>query len=1112
MIWRKRVQAMFSLGLLLFVHSAFSSPLEPTEKPKLSPTSLATLDRLATFSTLQAPSWRYHLGDLPHGEDPALNDSGWQTVTSPATLPEDAMWFRTSIEIPKTLNGYDLTGVAISFVFHVDANGPIPQIIYFNGRRVAMGSDLEPIMLFDHAHPGDKVLVAVKLLHTEDQKKFQGSEEPIEFAANRPNPEDFRAEAVSAAYLLPALESDPAADLQKLETSVHTIRLSALKSGDQSAFDDSLRQAQSEIIALKPILQQANIHLTGNSHIDAAWLWPWTETVEVVRQTFGTALQLMNEYPKYTYSASAAAYYEWLEDKYPTEFDQIKQRIKEGRWEAVGGMWVEPDLNMPDGESQVRQLLIGKRYFEKNFGVDVRIGWNPDSFGYNWQLPQIYKRSGVDYFVTQKMAWNDTNPLPLKLFWWQAPDGSRVLTYFPHDYVNQIEPVRIASDFARAAELNPGTREMMHLYGIGDHGGGPTRAMLDAGDRWANPDKAYAQLNFGVASTFFSSIEKKLDTSHAPLWNYETLAAGNTTLPQPPPGKMSLPVWNDELYLEFHRGVFTTQADHKRSMRVAEERMLDAEKWSAIAWLSGTPYPTEQLNEAWKKVLFNQFHDLAAGSGISPIYKDAQDDYRMVRSTAVSATQNALNTISSYIDTQGAAKDVPLLVFNPLAWPRTDLVSFNVQMPVDTPAIEIVDQAGNVLDADVSYKNPWTHSFHVDVIAPDVPSMGYEVIYAHPVAPLNNQLTAPGFKVSSDGMTIENQFLRLTVDPKDGCITSLVNKQNNFEAIAAGGCGNLLQAFKDTPKQYDAWNIDADFDKVFTDLKMVDSVKLIESDQLRAVIRVSRHWQSSKFVQDITLYNGLPRVVVSNDIDWHERHILLKAAFPLAASSPRATFEIPYGSIERPTTRNNSVEQAKFEVPALRWADLGDRNDGFSLINESKYGYDAKGNLLRLSLLRSPTWPDPEADQGHHHFSYALYPHAGDWKQALTVRQGYDFNYHLAAMQVAAHGGALPVHFSFLKTGSDNIVVTAMKKTEDGDGLLVRFFEWAGKGADVTLTLPPGVISATLANLMEKPEGTALAVSDGTRVSVPVTPFEIQTVIVRYPAPSQKFLAGIGRQ
>ncbi len=760
----KRVQMLFWLAVLPFSLSAANAQNAAPEPPGLSSQSKTVLNTLAAFSTLPPPAWRYHLGDLPHGEDPALNDSSWQAVSSPATLPEDAMWFRASIEIPKTLHGYDISGAEVSFRFRVDANGPVPQIVYFNGRRVALGTDLEPITLFDHAHPGDKVLVAVKLLHTEDQKRFRGSEESIQFAANRPNPEDFRAEAVSAAFLLPAVESDPAGSLQKLQAAIHTVNLSALDSGNQAGFDDSLRQAQSQIMALRPVLQRANIHLTGNSHIDAAWLWPWTETVEVVRQTFGTALQLMNEYPKYTYSASAAAYYDWMQQKYPSEFEQIQQRVKEGRWEVLGGMWVEPDLNMPDGESQVRQLLIGKRYFEKNFGVDVRIGWNPDSFGYNWQLPQIYKRSGVDYFVTQKMTWNDTNQLPLKLFWWQSPDGSRVLTYFPHGYSNSIEPIDMASAFAGASELNPGTREMMHLYGVGDHGGGPTRAMLDAGDRWTEPDKAFAQLNFGVASTFFSAVEDKLDTAQSPVWNYETMAAGNTKLPQPPAGELSLPVWNDELYLEFHRGVFTTQAKHKRSMREAEEQMLDAEKWSSIAWLSGAKYPGEQLNEAWKKVLFNQFHDLAAGSGIAPIYKDAQKDYQMVRFTSGAATHGALDDIASYIDTQTAGKEVPVVVFNPLAWVRTDPVSFTVQMPVETSAIEIVDRAGKVLNAEASVENPAIHTFRVNMLAPDVPSLGYEVVYAKPAdgqaARANaGRTSASGLSVSSDGMTLENEFL-----------------------------------------------------------------------------------------------------------------------------------------------------------------------------------------------------------------------------------------------------------------------------------------------------------------------------------------------------------------
>ncbi|MGH9563371.1 MAG: alpha-mannosidase, partial [Terracidiphilus sp.] len=333
------------------------------------------------------------------------------------------------------------------------------------------------------------------------------------------------------------------------------------------------------------ILQQANVHLTGNSHIDAAWLWPRSETIDVVRRTFSTALQLMWEYPSYTYTQSAAAYNEWMADKYPDLNAEIKRRIKEGRWEIVGGMWVEPDLNMPDGESLVRQLLVGKRWYKQNYGVDVRIGWNPESFGYTWQLPQIYKKSGIDYFVTQKMTWNDTNQLPFKLFWWQSPDGSRVLTYFPHDYGNtNLSPVRLSDDLAIARKRSPGLDELLDLYGVSDHGGGPTRAMLDEGFHWAAPPAASIAANggepvtpkyqFSTAQNFFSTVEKQI-APESRTWNYQSIAKGYEP-PTGEPGKVAIPTWDSELYLEFHRGVYTTQANHKKNMRDSEEEVLNA--------------------------------------------------------------------------------------------------------------------------------------------------------------------------------------------------------------------------------------------------------------------------------------------------------------------------------------------------------------------------------------------------------------------------------------------------------------------------------------------------------------------------------------------------------
>ena len=1089
--------AGISFGIILAGTSAKAQLFEATHAAPISPEGNKTLKRLDSLQNLPSGPWRYHSGDIAHGESPSLDDSAWQSVGPKTTGSKDAVWYRQTIEIPKTLDGYDLTGTQVNFRFRADANGPMPEILYFNGRRVAMGDDLEQVQLFSDAKPGDKILVAVKLLQTVDVKHFDGVDLNITFSANRPNPEDLRQEFVSASILLPSLAAGSDADQKILTAAISQVDVTALDHADQAKFDASLRQAQATLAALRPLLQTATMHLTGNSHIDAAWLWPVTETVDTVKRTFGTAVQLLSEYPTYTYTQSAAVYSQWMADKYPELNSQIKQRVQENRWELVGGMWLEPDLNMPDGESLVRQLLIGQDTFNKLYGKTTRIGWNPDSFGYNWQLPQIYKRSGVDYFVTQKMHWNDTNQLPLKLFWWESPDGSKVLTYFPHDYANDnLNPTRLSKDLASARKFSPGMNDMMDLYGVGDHGGGPTRTMLDEGLHWMEPDKVFPHEEFGPAQEYFTKVEAEVNPT-SPTWNYTTLAKGDTSLPSPGAGQISIPTWKDELYFEYHRGVFTTQADHKRSMRDSEEWLLDSEKYASLAWLDGQKYPADEITDAWKFVLFNQFHDLAAGSGIGIIYKEAQKEYQQVKWAADEVSDKSLSTLAARVDTHTNA-GVPIIVFNSLAWQRSGVAEVSVQLPSTAKdGVTLLDDKDHVVPSQVLSSNSKTNTYQLLFHLKETPSMGYVVLHA--VA--GKREFASDLKVS--GTTIENANLRVTVDPQTGCITSLFDKKSSFESIATGGCGNELQAFKDTPKDYDAWNIDpGTLDAPPTLLHMVDSVKLVEQGPLRSVIRVARSWQSSKFAQDIILYNDADHIVVTNDIDWHETHVLLKASFPLAASSEKATYEIPYGTIDRPTTRNNSFEKAKFEVPALRWADLGNGQHGFSVLNNSKYGYDAVGNLLRLTLLRSPVWPDPDADREHHHFSYALYPHTGDWKQALSVRHGYEFNYGLKAMQVESHTGAMKPEHTFASIAESNVVLTAMKKTESGNGLIFRMYEWAGKDGTVAITVPPGATGATLVNLMEKPEGQPIAVT-GDKVTIPVTPYEIQTVRVDYtPEPS----------
>ncbi len=1111
-----RLAAAFACPLFAAaVHAQTHTP--ERGEATFSAQSQKTLETLQTLTSLSAPTdeWRIHTGDIPHGEATTLDDSSWQQIKTPYTGGKDTIWLRHKVTIPKAVHGYDISGSRVWFQFRADANGPIPQIIYFNGRRVALGDDLEPIVLFEPAKPGDSVEIAVKLLQTVDDKRLRGVSLRIEPVAPvsgkpaRPSPEDIRIQAITAANILPSLTPSRQDLMPKVEQAVADINLNALSAANQVAFDASLRKAQGVLDTLRPELEKANIILTGNSHIDAAWLWPESETIDVVKRTFSTALQLMNEYPNYTYTQSAAQYNEWMADKYPKLNDQIKERIKEGRWEIVGGMWVEPDLNLPGGESLVRQLLVGQRYFQKEYGVTARIGWNPDSFGYNWQLPQIYKRSGLDYFLTQKMHWNDTNQLPLRLFWWESPDGSKVLTYFPTDYTHDnVSPARIAADFKESAERNPGTADMMDLYGLGDHGGGPTRNMLDQAEHYiaaSTPGNSAEQLavptmRYGTAQHFFSGLETKI-ASDSPEWNYDKIGKGWQAPPAPPAGQISIPTWKDELYFEFHRGVFTTQANHKHNMRLSEAATLDAEKLASLAWLNGVVYPNDIFTDNWRKITFNQFHDLAAGSGIAVIYRDAQKAYNKVFSTDQIIADDSLSNIAAKIDTR-VKGNTPILLFNPLAWQRSETVKLTVQLPEHADGIRLLDDGNKPVVTQVLNHDAATSTFTVLARVDDLPSLGYKLLHAQAHDSSDDAKKLVKVSNKSDAITLENAAIRVSVNKGTGCITSLVDVKSGNETLAPNACGNQLQTFKDTPQEYDAWNIDPGTLDHNTPIDSVDSVSIATEGPLRATVEVKRHWQASTFTERISLDAGADLVEVGNDVDWHETHVLLKAAFPIAAKNEKASYEIPYGAIERTTLRENSYQKAQFEVPALNWADFGDSKLGLSVLNDSKYGYDDESNVLRLTLLRSPASPDPDADRGEQHFRYALYPHAGTWKQAQTMHRGYEFNYPITAMQVASHEGALPKEHSFISVENPNVVLTAVKKAEDSNALIIRMYEWAGQTGDVKLHLPAGATTATVTNLMEKSEGTALTVS-GDTLTAPIKPFQILTLQVNYtPAPA----------
>jgi len=1059
---------MWRIGLCIGIACVSATfPLLP-----LSPSLFAqSMDREAIFKRLEAATalplspWRFKDGDVLKGEAVDLDDSAWALFPVGGEWNTGPAWFRYRVTVPQTIGGYDIRGARLRVRLRIVGENPVHLTVFFNGEKRAEGNDLDPVVLTENARPGDTFVIAVKADVPGGRTWVRAGQLEVEAPPSRPDPRTFLQECQVADGLLKVMRPEDRSRLEShLDAALRRLDLDALERGDQLAFDHSLRQAREALAPIAPLLREFAIRAVGNSHIDLAWLWPWTETVEIVRDTFATVLELMNEFPEFTFAHGSAQTYAWMEEKYPKLFEHIRRRVREGRWEIVGGVWVESDMNLPHGESLVRQFLHGMRYFREKFGVSVRVGWNPDAFGYNWQLPQILKKSGLDFFVTQKLFWNEVTRFPYRLFWWEAPDGSRVLTYFPNHYGNPIEPVPMAKDLADYVATT-GHREYMHLYGVGDHGGGPTRSMLETATRWRSAEVLYPRLFFGTVHEFFERAMAELP-------------------------RLNPPVWRDELYLETHRGTYTSQAETKRNNRQSEILLLNAEKFASLARLFGHPYPQDELDAAWKKVLFNQFHDILPGSSIAAVYRDAARDYAEVRRIGREVLSEAMRELADRIHTKGPG--LPLIVFNPLSWARTDVVEATLVFPDPVSDVEVRDPRGRRLIAEVIARDPEANRVTVRFIAEDVPPLGYAVFRVIPVArrsPVRSSL-------SVTGLTMENEFLRVTVDARSGCLTSLYDKIARREVLDESRCGNLLQAFYDKPAVYDAWNIDATFEEKKWELRQAEEVKVVETGPTRAVIRVVKKFQNSTFIQDLVLYPKIPRLECQMEVDWRERHILLKVAFPVFVRSPKATFEIPFGAIQRPTTRRTPEEQAKFEVPALFWADLSDGAYGVSVLNDSKYGYDVRDNVIRLTLLRSPAYPDPRADEGRHRFTYAIYPHAGDWIQAGTVRRGYELNYPLIPYPTTGHSGSLPPVHSFLRLEPDTVVLTALKKAEDSEAWILRFYEFAGKPAEVRIALPKPPRIAQEVTLTEQGMGP-LTVS-GQEVIVPTKPYEIKTVWIEF--------------
>jgi alpha-mannosidase len=827
--------------------------------------------------------------------------------------------------------------------------------------------------------------------------------------------------------------------------------LSAMLRSDKAEYRRLAQDAAARLTTHDASFLRDTIHLIGNSHIDAAWLWRASETQDVVENTWRTALKLQQKFPGATFAASSAQYYAWLERRAPALLDSLRAAAGRDTWSIVGGWWVEADQNIPSGESLVRQGLYGQRYFQRRFGSRARIAWTPDSFGYPWTMPQIWRGLGLQAFVTQKIRWNDSTEFPHDAYIWEGRDGTRIFSYNPWGYDHNLNGATLAREMRQDNARTDSAHRMMVLYGVGDHGGGPTIEMLERREDLQRLP-AFPALRDDTPEHALQAIRAEHPDS---AW----------------------PVWKDELYLEYHRGTYTSQAWMKRRNRRSEELLAAAEM---LAALDTATYPRATLQHAWQQMLFNQFHDLLPGSGIRPIYIDAMATYDSAANEASEVGTAAFRHLAARLDTRG--EGVALVVFNPASWVRTSYVSVEVDS-----ALRSLGPVGRAVDAARRQTRVVIRGDSLTFLAREVPPLGFKVFW------LRRGIVEPSGMLVGGPTRLENDSLIVEVDTLTGQLTRIFDKRAGREALAAGRRGNVLQLFGDRPANWDAWDIGYTGEEW-----TLDSVSAVRrgGDALEQWIEFDKPWNATHLTQRIVLRRDEPIVEIRTVADWQERRKLLKVAFDWSVRADSATYEIAYGAIGQSTAPRTQGERAKYEHAGHRWADLSDATFGVSLLNDSKYGWDTRGSRMRLSLLRAPIWPDSLADRGRQEFRYAVYPHRGDWRAATTVRRGVELNQALIAGTERSHPGAAGHSWSFANVDAVNVYITALKRAEDSRARVLRLVEWHGRPTVTTLRFARPVSRVRLANLLEDPAATVPLAAGGRAVTVRLKPWEIVTLLV----------------
>lgn len=971
-------------------------------------------------------------------------------------------WFKCSVVVPE-----DFAGKTIALNFHTFTEGwdaTNPQfILYVNGEHI-QGLDInhtESILTHNavagtkydidlHAYAGmladKKATLHGKLvvIDTDCRDLYWNLKVPLDVCKE--------------------LEKDDKKRIDMLGLLTSAVNLIDLRKPKSKEYSDSIKKANQflndkfygELCGHEETIATC----VGHTHIDVAWMWTVAQTREKVARSFSTVLKLMEEYPEYVFMSSQPQLYEMIKEDHPKVYEKIKEKAKQGVWETEGAMWVEADCNVTSGESLIRQILHGKRFFKEEFGVDNKILWLPDVFGYSAALPQILNKCDMEYFMTTKIAWNQFNKIPNDTFMWQGIDGSEVLTHFitttgPSQsrdsffttYNGHIQPDAIMGAWRRYQNKNL-TNDLLISFGWGDGGGGATLEMLENARRLEKGIPGAPRVKMGTALDFFDSLKEKVG------------------------GKKELPKWVGELYLEYHRGTYTSMARNKRDNRACENLYTAAEKLNSFAMLLGNSYPQQNINNSWKTILLNQFHDIIPGSSIKEVYDVTAVEYKELLNNVDTLLTCGVDGILSNINLDALS----VIVTNTLGFERNDIAEFEIPSTVKKPAV--IDANGKEITCQIISGNK------AIFFAENIPSNGYQSYKIVEATTVNNAF------VTCTPTGAENKFIKFTLDDK-AQITSFIDKLANREVLKPGTIGNQLLAFEDKPMCFDNWDIDIYYKEKMWNIDDVQSVKVIEQGAVRSTIEIQRQFLDSKIVQKIHVYNDLARVDFETYADWKETDVLVKTSFPVDVNTTEATYEIQYGNVTRATHDNTSWDEAMFEVCGHKWVDLSEGNFGVSLLNNCKYGHDIKDGTMRLTLIKSTCDPNPQADKEEHFFTYSLYSHQGSWKEAKTVAQAYQINTPLFTKVEQPHTGALANTLSFVNVNQENICIEVVKKAEDTDHIIVRMYEFENKRVNATLTFFKEIQEIIECNLLER--DLEKLVAKANQLDFTIKPYEIKT-------------------